>query len=649
MYLTILTLPLLSSIACGFLGRKLGNYGVYFISSISLILALILSFIAFYEVGLCHTTVSLKLTDWIRSEFLSVPFGFIFDSLTVTIFLPILIVSAIVHVYSIGYIKEDPHQPRFFCYLSIFTFFILILVSADNFLLIFVGWEWIGIASYLLINFWFTRLNANKAAIQAIIFNRVGDYAFAIGLFAIYWVYGNVDCTTIFSLTPLIHPDLIVIISICLVIAAIAKSAQIGLHGWLPWAIEGPTPVSSLMHAATLVTAGIYLLIRSSPILEYGSTVLTFIIWVGSLTAFFAATSGFVQNDFKRVIAYSTCSQLGYMIFALGLSNYGVSLFHLVNHAFFKALLFLAAGSVIHAIGDEQDIRKIGGLVNFLPFTYTILLIGSLSLVAFPFLSGFYSKDLILELAYGQYLFTGHLAYWLGTISASFTAFYSLRLLALTFYTYPNGSKVQYINVHEAPMTIAIPILVLAVLSITFGYLTKDIFVGIGSDFLINSIFTHPNHQFLVEAEFAIPLIIKFLPLIGSFFGIFIAIILYQICPHLSLMNNKVLLNFYRFFNKAYSFDNLYSKYIIYPTLNLGNITDKILDKGVIEIIGPYGLVIKIQETSQRITKYDTGIIPHYSLIIFMGAILIISIVIVGLNSKILILILWIIYYMYTI
>jgi len=483
MYLVIISLPLLAATVAGFLGRKIGRTGSHLITCGSLIITASLALVAFYEVGLCQSPVSIKLLSWIDSEFLFVSWGFIYDSLTVSMLLPVLLVSALVHIYSIGYMSEDPHNQRFFSYLSMFTFFMLMLVSGDNYLLMFIGWEGVGISSYLLMNFWFTRLQANKAAIKALVTNRIGDYFFSIGLFALFWTFGNLDYSTIFSLAPVIDQDIITIIGICLLLAAMGKSAQLGLHGWLPDAMEGPTPVSALIHAATMVTAGVYLLLRSSPILEYGSTPLILITWVGALTAFFAATTGLLQNDLKRVIAYSTCSQLGYMMFACGLSNYSIGIFHLVNHAFFKALLFLSAGAVIHALNDEQDMRKMGGLVNLLPFTYTMIFIGSFSLMALPFLTGFYSKDLILEVALGQYLFTSSVAYWLGTISAVFTAFYSLRLLALTFLTYPNGPRIHYLSTHEAPLIMAIPLVILAIMSIFFGFVTKDLFVGPGSDF----------------------------------------------------------------------------------------------------------------------------------------------------------------------
>jgi NADH-ubiquinone oxidoreductase chain 5 len=380
----------------------------------------------------------------------------------------------------------------------------LVLVSGANFFVMFIGWEGIGVVSYLLINFWFTRIQANKAAILAFTMNRVGDMGLSIGFFAIFALFGSLDFSTVFSLVPLINETGITIIGLLLLMGAMAKSAQIPLHSWLPGSMEGPTPVSALIHAATLVTAGLYLLVRSSPLLEYSSTALLVITLVGASTAFFAATCGLVQNDLKRIIAFSTISQLGYMVMAVGLSQYNVALMHVINHAFFKALLFLGAGAVIHSFSDQQDVRRLGGLINFLPFTYTAMLVGSLSLLATPWLTGFYSKDLIIELAYGQYSFSGTYAYILGSLTAGITAFYSFRLISLVFLTVPNGPKNSYLNSHEANLAIIVPLFVLALFSIFFGFVFSDLFVGMGSDFFQNSIFMHPKNISLIEAEFSL-------------------------------------------------------------------------------------------------------------------------------------------------
>jgi NADH-ubiquinone oxidoreductase chain 5 len=384
MYLSILILPLLGSIVSGFIGRKIGVTGSHIITCTCLILASILATIAFYEVGICGSPVSIKLLSWIDSELFNISWEFLFDQLTVSMFIPVLYISSIIHIFSTDYMSEDPHNQRFFSYLSLFTFFMLLLVSGANYFVMFVGWEGIGIVSYLLINFWFTRIQANKAAILALTMNRVGDMGLSIGFFALFALFGSLDYSVIFNLTPFMNETAIIVIALLLLSGAMAKSAQIPLHSWLPGSMEGPTPVSALIHAATLVTAGLYLLIRSSPLLEFSSTALLIITLVGASTAFFAATCGLVQNDLKRIIAFSTISQLGYMVMAVGLSQYNVALMHVVNHAFFKALLFLGAGAVIHSFADQQDIRRMGGLIKFLPFTYSVMLIGTLSLLASP-------------------------------------------------------------------------------------------------------------------------------------------------------------------------------------------------------------------------------------------------------------------------
>lgn len=484
-------------------------------------------------------------------------------------------------------------------------------------------WEGIGISSYLLINFWFTRIQANKSAIKALTVNRVGDMFLTIGFFALIWVFGTVDYATIFSLSPYINETSLTIIGLLFLLAAMGKSAQLGLHTWLPDAMEGPTPVSALIHAATLVTAGVYLLLRSSPLLEYAPTALLAVTWVGALTAFFAATTGLLQNDLKRVIAFSTCSQMGYLFMAVGLSQYDVAIFHLVNHAFFKALLFLAAGGVLHSMADQQDLRRLGGLVTLLPFTYTAMTIGSLSLMALPWLSGFYSKDKILEFAYGQFEWSGHLVYWLGTITAGLTAFYSYRLVSLTFFGTPNAPRGDYEHLHEQSLIVAIPYVILSILSIFFGYIASDLFVGPGSDMLSTALFMHPDHVSLVDGEFGLPLLIKNLPAILSISGAGLAVLMYHKFPYVltNMTETSVGLAMYRFFNAKWTFDILYNKYIIEPTLALGLLTSKILDRGVIELIGPYGLSQSLYSASTRLASADTGSISSYGLFIFVGAI----------------------------
>ena len=621
MYISILLLPLLGSIVSGFLGRKIGVSGAHIITCTCLILTSILVSVAFYEVGICGSPVTINLNSWIESEFLSISWEFLFDQLTVTMMIPVVFISTLIHIFSTDYMSEDPHNQRFFSYLSLFTFFMLLLVSGANYFVMFVGWEGIGVVSYLLINFWFTRLQANKAAILALTMNRVGDMGLSIGFFALFALFGSIDYATVFSLSPYMNETAITIIGLLLVSGAMAKSAQIPLHSWLPGSMEGPTPVSALIHAATLVTAGLYLLLRSSPLLEYSSTALLVITLVGATTAFFAATCGLVQNDLKRIIAFSTISQLGYMVMAVGLSQYNVALMHVVNHAFFKALLFLGAGAVIHSFADQQDVRKMGGLINFLPFTYAAMLVGSLSLLATPWLTGFYSKDLIIELAYAQYSFSGTYAYILGSITAGLTAFYSFRLISLVFLTSPNGPKTSYLNSHEANLAVVIPLFILALFSIFFGYFASDIFVGVGSDFFGNSLFIHPNNVNLIEAEFSLPLLIKLLPAILSLLGALVAVYLYHFSPNflIDLTESSIGREIYTFLNGKYLFDVVYNNYIIAGGLHLGYIISKVLDRGVIENVGPYGLSTVLLNTGNNIGKLDTGIITTYALYITLA------------------------------
>ena len=621
MYLTILILPLLGSFISGFLGRKIGVTGSHIITCTCLILSSILATIAFYEVGLSSSPVIINLFNWIDSEYMIISWEFLFDQLTVSMFIPVLYISSLIHIFSTDYMAEDPHNQRFFSYLSLFTFFMLVLVSGANFFVMFVGWEGIGIVSYLLINFWFTRIQANKAAILALTMNRVGDMGLSIGFFALFALFGSLDYATIFSIVPFMNETAITIIGLLLLTGAMAKSAQIPLHSWLPGSMEGPTPVSALIHAATLVTAGLYLLLRSSPLLEYSSTALLIITLTGATTAFFAATCGLVQNDLKRIIAFSTISQLGYMVMAVGLSQYNVALMHVVNHAFFKALLFLGAGAVIHSFSDQQDIRRLGGLIRFLPFTYTTMLVGSLSLLATPWLTGFYSKDLIIELAYGQYSFSGTYAFILGSITAGLTAFYSFRLICLVFLTVPNGPKQSYLNTHEANNKVIIPLFLLALFSIFFGFIFSDLFVGMASDFFSNAIFIKPNNISLIEAEFSLPLIIKLLPALLSLFGASLAIFLYHKSPTfiIDLTDNLLGQKFYTFFNGKYFFDIIYNNYIINKGLELGYTISKVLDRGIIEMVGPYGLSQTLTKTGNNISKLDTGVITTYSIYITLS------------------------------
>jgi len=621
MYLSIIILPLLGSIVSGFMGRKVGVTGSQFITCSCLFLSSLLMTIAFYEVGISNSPVNINLGSWVDSELMLISWEFYFDQLTVSLGLAVLYCSTLIHIYSIDYLSTDPHNQRFFSYLSAFTGGMLILICGGNFFVMFVGWEAIGVVSYLLINFYFTRIQANKAAMLAFTMNRSGDMLMSIGFFAIFAVFGSLNYASVFSLVPYMNETAISLIALFLLGGALAKSANIPLHSWLPGSMEAPTPVSALLHAATLVTAGIYLLLRCSPILEFTPTVLLIITLIGSSTAFFAATCGLLANDLKRIIAFSTISQLGYMMMAIGLSQYNVALMHTVNHAFFKALLFLGAGAVIHSFADQQDVRRMGGLIKFLPFTYSVMLVGSLSLLATPFLTGFYSKDLILELAYGSYSFSGLYAFILGSITAGITAFYSFRLISLVFLTTANGQKESYLNSHESNLAVIIPLLVLALFSIFFGYIFSDLFVGLGSDFFGNSLFIHPNHISIIEAEFSLNPIIKLLPVIFSFTGAILAIFMYHKTPEIliNLTENKLGRKLYSFLNGKYYFDVIYNHYVVSQGLRVGYKISKEIDRGAIELLGPYGLTNTFINTGINIAKLDTGIITTYSLYITIG------------------------------
>ena len=631
MYLLLVFLPLIGSCCAGLFGRKLGPYGASCITVTCLLITFFLSLFAFYEVSLVGCCVYIKFVPWINSELLNVDWGFLFDSLTVVMCCVVTFVSSIVHLYSTEYMAHDPHLPRFMSYLSLFTFFMLILVTADNFIQMFVGWEGVGLCSYLLINFWFTRIQANKAAIKAMVLNRIGDFGLVIGILIIFVEYKAVDYATVFAVTPVLTNkvfsflsfdfDLISIICFFLFIGAVGKSAQLGLHTWLPDAMEGPTPVSALIHAATMVTAGVFLIARTSPLFEYTSSILSLVTVVGACTAFFAATVGLLQNDLKRVIAYSTCSQLGYMIFACGLSNYSVGVFHLVNHAFFKALLFLGAGSIIHAVADEQDMRKMGGLKKLVPFTYSMMVIGSLALIGFPFLTGFYSKDVILEVAYGKYTLEGHFSYILGTIGAFLTAFYSTRLVYLTFLSRPNGYKSVICRAYDSSYQICVSLFLLVIPSVLIGFYAKDMIIGFGSDFWGNALFTTSENMNRIDSEF-ITHIYKILPVILSLVGATSSFLLYSfgsrllIQLKLSVLGKKI----YHFFNKKWFFDKVYNEQIgqFFFTISY-TITYKIIDRGIIEIFGPMGLSSIITKKAGHIAKMQTGYLYHYTFLILTG------------------------------
>nr|QGN75128.1 NADH dehydrogenase subunit 5 [Chlorella vulgaris] len=639
MYLLILVFPLLGSLFSGLFGRFLGFRGAVLITTTSVVSCFFLSCVAFYEVALQGSPCTLELSTWFVSEFFDAAWGFYFDSLTVVMCVVITSISSLVHIYSIGYMSQDPHLPRFMCYLSLFTFFMLMLVTADNFVQMFFGWEGVGLASYLLINFWFTRLQASKASIKAMLVNRVGDFGLALGIMAIFSVFKTSDFSIVFACAPYLATKSLVFcnlefhaftcISLLLFIGAVGKSAQLGLHTWLPDAMEGPTPVSALIHAATMVTAGVFMIARCSPLFEYAPKALLVVSFLGAMTCFFAATTGVVQNDLKRVIAYSTASQLGYMVFVCGLSHYSVGVFHLMNHAFFKALLFLSAGSVIHALADEQDMRKMGGIVKLLPFTYAMMCIGSLSLVGFPFLTGFYSKDVILEVAYAKYTLSGNFAYLLGSVCVAFTSYYSFRLLFLTFLAPTATLKSSMKTLHDAPLIMALPLMLLALGSVFVGYLARDMMIGLGTPFWSNALFVLPRNTVLLESEF-IPQMQKFLPLILTLFG---AVLAYFLTLSHVFMSYKLKITsggkkLYSFFNKRWFFDKIYNDFFSENALKFGYIVSfKTLDKGIFEILGPSGIAHSFLNFAQYLNRLQSGLIYHYAVVMLFGIISLITVI----------------------
>ena len=642
MYILILVFPFFSSITSIFISKLINKNYTCFLSCFFIFISFLLSVNYFIKSLIYGTNVYYNIANWINNGILKVDFSFIIDNLTANILCVVISVSFVVHIYSILYIKEDPYLLKFISYLSLFTFFILILIIADNLILIFIGWEGVGLCSYLLINFWFTRIQANKAAIKAILINRVGDFSLVIAIFCIFWKTGSTNYSTIFSLISKFNNEICYIFNYCnltiktvdiisffLLFGAIGKSAQIGLHTWLPDAIEGPTPVSALIHAATIVTAGIFLIIRCSPIFEYSQNILSLITIVGSITAFIAASIGAIQNDLKKVIAYSTCSQLGYMIFSCGLSAYNIGFFHLANHAFFKALLFLTAGGIIHSINDEQDIRKIGGLIKIIPLSYILIIAGSLALIGFPFLSGFYSKEIIIEIAYSSFKVTGHFAFFIGSIAALLTSFYSIKAIYLCFLCSPRGFKKNYENSSEIDFYIYTPLILLFFGSLFYGYFTKDFIVGIGSHFFSTSIFKHPFNIDSTIFEY-IPIYIKLLPLFFSILGMILAILIYRYNYfYIDLLKIKKPSNYimgFKILNKKWFFDKILNISISQVIFNYSytNIYKKI-DKGFLELFGPFGISNYIFKKSKMINNIQNSEIYCYLLLFFTSIVIIIT------------------------
>jgi len=622
----VIFLPLVASIISGFFSKYIGVRNSEIITSSFVSISAILSFIIFYNVIIDGYTNNIFVLTWNNSGSLNVNWSINVDSLSSLMLVVVTLISALVHIYSIGYMSHDPHKPRFMAYLSLFTFSMLTLVTSDNFLQLFFGWEGVGLCSYFLIGFWFKKESANAAAIKAFVVNRVGDFGFALGIFLIFYLYGTVNYNEVFNQIPLtldrelvlfgLNVNAINLICILLFIGAMGKSAQIFLHTWLPDAMEGPTPVSALIHAATMVTAGVFLVVRCSPIYEYSELALNLITIVGMSTAFFAATVALVQNDIKKIIAYSTCSQLGYMFFAAGVGAYNVAMFHLFTHAFFKALLFLGAGSVIHSFKDEQDINRMGGVWKKLPYTWILMIIGTLALTGFPFLSGFYSKDAIIEFAYLRGNTTGYFAAGIGIFTAFLTSIYSWRLLFKTFHGTYNNKKLKIESIHESPMVMIMPLIVLAIGAIFSGILFKDLLISQTSsvDFWKSSI------------KFLIPLSTEHPPMWVLFSTPALVISSIPIGYYLFIKNKKILedavkgnLPFYNFLKNKWYFDELYDFIFVKTFKNLGLFFWKKIDVKFIDRFGPDGISNFIKYLSNHAVKFQSGFIYQYAFVMLIG------------------------------
>jgi NADH-quinone oxidoreductase subunit L len=622
MELPIITLPLIAAIISGFFGKYIGDRNSEIVTSLLVSISAILSVIVFYNVIFNQYEDNIIIATWINSGTLDVNWSMKIDSLSSVMLVVVTSVSALVHIYSIGYMSHDPHKPRFMAYLSLFTFAMLMLVTSDNFIQLFFGWEGVGLCSYFLIGFWFKKETANSAAIKAFVVNRVGDFGFALGIFLIFYLFGTVNYNEVFQQIPSVvdkrlnflgfEVNSIDLICLLLFIGAMGKSAQILLHTWLPDAMEGPTPVSALIHAATMVTAGVFLVVRCSPIYEYSELALNLITVVGMTTAIFAASVALVQTDIKKIIAYSTCSQLGYMFFAAGVGAYNIAMFHLFTHAFFKALLFLGSGSVIHAFKDEQNINSMGGVWKKLPYTYVLMIIGTLALTGFPLFSGFYSKDAIIEFAYLRDNTTGYYAAGIGIFTAFLTSIYSWRLIFKTFHGSYNNKSIKIEETHESPLVMLWPLIILSIGAIFAGFIFKELFFD--TNFWGNSIFfleplseEHPPLWFLLLTPI---LVCSSIPISYYLF------VKNKDLPNSIVEINKPLYNF--LVNKWY-FDELYEILFIKPSKKIGLFLWKFFDVKIIDGFGPDGVSSLIKKFSIKANKFQSGYIYQYAFIMLLG------------------------------
>jgi NADH-quinone oxidoreductase subunit L len=631
----VVFLPLLAAAIAGFFGRAIGDRGAQLVTCGALVASAVLGAILFWGILGQAGPQIIHLATWISAGGLDVEWSLRLDTLSGVMIVVVTTVSAMVHIYSIGYMDHDPHVPRFMAYLSLFTFFMLALVTAQDFVQMFFGWEGVGLASYLLIGFWSDRQTANAAAIKAFVVNRIGDFGFALGIFATFVIFGSLDFTTVFARAPgavgtvmsFLHWQVPALTLACvlLFIGAMGKSAQLGLHTWLPDAMEGPTPVSALIHAATMVTAGVYMVARLSPMFEYAPTALAVVGVIGGTTAIFAASVGMAQNDIKRVIAYSTCSQLGYMFFAAAVSAYGAAIFHLFTHAFFKALLFLGAGSVIHAMSGEQDMRRMGGLARKIPITYVLMWIGSLSLAGIPIFAGYYSKDTILSAAWASGTAVGRYSFCLGAFTAFLTAFYSWRLIIMTFHGKPRADEETMHHVHESPWVMLAPLFVLAAGAICAGFLAEHFFVGSGrAAFWKSSILVLPNHDSIAASE-SIPMAIAYLPLVAALAGIAVAYLCYVVRPTIPDVLAHRFRALYLFLLNKWYFDELYDRLFVNTAFALGDGLWKTGDGAIIDGLGPDGIAAATRELAREASRLQTGYVYHYAFAMLIGVVALVS------------------------
>lgn len=605
--------PLVGFILAALLSKKVSDHLVQIISCGMMVLAAVTSVILFVEVGLQNKVMLTEFWKWFDVPGFKVSFGVLLDRTSVTMMAVVNVISCLIHIYSVGYMHHDNSIPRFMGYLSLFTFFMLALVSAPNLVQMFLGWEGVGLASYLLIGFWFHKPSANAASIKAFVMNRIGDAGLIIGLAGLFFLTHTLDIREIlvhvtkgtlnqstFSFLGMTF-QAVPFICIALFLGVMGKSAQIGLHTWLPDAMEGPTPVSALIHAATMVTAGVYLLIRLNPLFAIDPHVQQFIAIMGAITCVFAATVGLVQDDIKRIIAYSTCSQLGYMVFAAGLGAVGASFFHLVTHAFFKALLFLGAGSVIHALSDEQNIENMGGLYKHIPFTYGVMWVGSLALAGIPFFAGFYSKDSILASTYASPLHSSHFVYWIGIFVAFMTALYSWRLLIKVFHGDTHADERVMAHVHESPWVMKFPLLMLAIGSVILGYVAEPFFMG--------------------EAHPHVPSWVMQAPTLAGIFGISLAFVLFHQAQFLAFSISRRFKYIYLFFLNKWFFDKMYNRIFVQGGLTLSNFLWSRIDAGVIDRFLPGGAAFVIERASMTLRAFQTGYLYHYVFVMILGVV----------------------------